>query len=126
MGAARVRARKLTKSGQPTWTVLCFNGAARVRARKSGALRGNRLQKGDASMGPRAFARGNKPSHLFTLHRSVASMGPRAFARGNRARWVRPSMCQPRFNGAARVRARKCRAHLNLLLNIAELQWGRA
>ncbi len=104
-----------------------FNGAARVRTRKSetsyevGQMV-KPLQWGRAR--PHAEMRPQHP-RAHRLH-ALASMGPRASARGNR-KTRRPSAASsPCFNGAARVRTRKSSS---LILDIASsglLQWGRA
>ncbi len=62
-----------------------------------------------ASMGPRASARGNLQTRLdAAAFADTASMGPRASARGNRSLRGRKPGRKNGFNGAARVRTRKC------------------
>ena len=60
-----------------------------------------------ASMGPRAFARGDDNSEAVCSRARIASMGPRAFARGDLAlrRWF--AVTSPSFNGAASFRPRR-------------------
>ncbi len=81
--------------------VGCFNGAARVRTRKS---------RGRAGCG----------------FRGRASMGPRASARGNDSHQRRRNSRHERFNGAARVRTRKCGSPSLQMRAANWLQWGRA
>src|SRR6266511_2518964 len=60
-GAARFRARKPISESTRSPEATRFNGAARFRARKRQDRAGHHDQS-DASMGPRAFARGNNAS----------------------------------------------------------------
>ena len=72
-------------------------------------LRGDGLAGGgDASTGPRASARGNLANVDNDTWPTVpASTGPRASARGNQRNRTYLTNNSLRFNGAARVRARK-------------------
>ena len=105
-GRARPRAEIARAFGFDR-TASCFNGAARVRARKLRMAALSRresfaLQRGRAR--PRAEIRARWESEG---DRRAASTGPRASARGNpcgASQWGGSAS----FNGAARVRARKC------------------
>ncbi len=58
-GAARVRTRKSSRPSRSPAPGRCFNGAARVRTRKCERLAPDDSLDHHASMGPRASARGN-------------------------------------------------------------------
>src|ERR1017187_10158591 len=71
---------------------ICYNGATSARSWKSRAAGGHAVNL-QASMGPRARARGNGLGERAEFAGSGASMGPRARARGNqtglrRTTWV--------------------------------------
>ena len=67
---------------------------------------------GTASMGPRAFARGDLKTQAGNSYGHRASMGPRAFARGDAVDGVEPGGVEIGFNGAASFRPRRCATRL--------------
>src|SRR5579884_3691329 len=85
----------------------CFNGAALVRARKSGISQENPAVD-YASMGPRSCERGNAPGARWARWNGRSFNGA-ALVRARKFAQSRPG-CLPEqgFNGAALVRARKC------------------
>ena len=108
-----------------------FNGAALIRARKSGfasreAWADSWLQRGrahssaeittikagtkiafEASTGPRSFERGNEALVAAGAEIVAASTGPRSFERGNQNSLAALGQEGRGFNGAALIRARK-------------------
>ena len=105
---------------------VCFNGAARTRARKYRPGHGRRHRKLLASTGPRARARGNQFEDVDAAPGDLASTGPRARARGNLRSSGSPLAMRRCFNGAARTRARKSQAKAGTGISITTLQRGRA
>ncbi len=88
----------------------CFNGAALVRARKCAVCRGAERGRVEASMGPRSCERGNQ----WQVIRSGWSVTMLQWGRARASaeislRRSAARVCQSGFNGAALVRARKCR-----------------
>ncbi len=83
-GATRIHAWRPWSRWRPPNPVGCFNGATRIHAWRLSKTR--RITPGAkaASMGPRAFTRGDSLGNLVDPddHRG-ASMGPRAFTRGD-------------------------------------------
>ena len=67
-----------------------------------------------ASTGPRSFERGNVSGFIAAPTLALAaSTGPRSFERGNRPLDFPQSIVPRGFNGAALIRARKCRCCLS-------------
>ena len=124
-GRAPKRAESPTTPGPTPPNPPGFNGAARRSARKVADAQ-QHPDAGEASMGPRAEARGKRRRGLERLREQVASMGPRAEARGKRYRVCTPCLTSQRFNGAARRSARKGPRPTCRPPSLATLQWGRA
>src|SRR5581483_9811349 len=77
-------------------------------------------------MGPRSCERGNAHTTYYQCYVNWASMGPRSCERGNVVELGGDLFWKLRFNGAALVRARKCRIAAFWPFAEGQLQWGRA
>src|SRR5579884_1628815 len=131
-GRAIVRAQATPRSGRRRRASSCFNGGARLYARKLGCVRPRRTSGRRASMGARDCTRASSPFASTRHARQPASMGARDCTRASppaRRTWViavhslqwgraivraqarfpaRPPRLSPgRFNGGARLYARK-------------------
>ncbi len=101
-----------------------FNGAARFRARRS-CPRTRATSTPTSSMGPRAFARGDRRTVLVERKHTHSSMGPRAFARGDKAS-LRRLISAGQSSMGPRAFARGDLTHALFRSGAAPLQWGRA
>ncbi len=105
--AARFRARRRLEAVDDAPAAPGFNEAARFRARRRIQIVGLARRKTCASMRPLAFARGDAGVEVDIDVVIFASMRPLAFARGDAYRAHGRPRPRPRFNEAARFRARR-------------------
>ena len=123
-GAASFRPRRLAEHSEAMEGAFGASMGPRAFARGDLQSQSTRQPNRGASMGPRAFARGDAAAKHVAVEEKVASMGPRAFARGD-ANAAPASKFSGRLQWGRELSPAEIRRRTHRPQQRSPLQWGR-